>query len=69
MVKIICAGFPKTGTKTLYECLKVLGMKHFEVPDMACYVLTEWIQVMLTEKSRLRDNVRNLNLIEQIHKR
>lgn len=45
MVKVICAGFPKTGTKTLYECLKVLGMKHFEVPDMACYALTEWIQV------------------------
>ena len=44
MVKVICAGFPKTGTKTLYECLKVLGMKHFEVPDMACYALTEWIQ-------------------------
>ena len=40
--KIICAGFPKTGTKTLYECLKILGFNHFEVPDMACHALNEW---------------------------
>jgi len=49
MVKIICAGFPKTGTKTLYECLKILGFNHFEVPDMACHALNEWKKFIKNE--------------------
>jgi len=73
-IEVICAGFPKTGTKSLYEAsvgnvkpyaaarsyginfatsfptlneaLKILGYNHYEVPDICCTMLDEWVQIL-----------------------
>lgn len=44
-LEVICAGFPKTGTKTIYEALKILGYNHFEVPQVCAYVLDDWVKI------------------------
>jgi hypothetical protein len=43
-LQVICAGFPKTGTKSLYEALKKLGYNHFEVPEVCSFILDDWVK-------------------------
>jgi len=48
-LEVICAGFPKTGTKSLYEALKIMGYKHYEVPDIFTHMLDDWLKFLKNE--------------------
>ena len=41
MVKVICAGYPKTGTKSLHKALETLGYENseslFNNSNLSCY--------------------------------
>ena len=55
-LEVICAGFPKTGTKSLYEALKIMGYKHYEVPDVFTHMLDDW----------LKDEINDLRMQQKI---
>ncbi|XP_076822635.1 uncharacterized protein LOC143469006 [Clavelina lepadiformis] len=45
-MKVICAGFPKTGTKTLYAALSDLGFAVFDFEENFLFYRQEWFQVL-----------------------
>ena len=44
-MKIIGAGFPKTGTKSLWEAMEILGYKHAESPVWVDHILDDWVDL------------------------
>ncbi|XP_032238391.2 uncharacterized protein LOC5512962 [Nematostella vectensis] len=49
-MKVICAGMPKTGTKSLAKALRILGLKVYDADEHCIYHMEEWIQAFETSK-------------------
>ena len=45
-MEIICAGYPKTGSKSCSAALRVLGYNVADYPETAGYLGTEWIDFL-----------------------
>ena len=44
-MKVIGAGFPKTGTKSLWHAMDILGYKHAESPVWVDHILDDWVDL------------------------
>ena len=44
-MKVICAGFSKTGTKSLAKALRILGFKVYDYPEHRDFHMDEWLDV------------------------
>ena len=44
-MKVIVAGMPKTGTKTMNEALKILGFSTYDFPEHYWYLHDEWMKI------------------------
>ena len=44
-MKVIVAGMPKTGTKTMHEALKLLGYSIYDYPENYWYLKKEWMKI------------------------
>ena len=47
-MKVICAGMPKTGTKSLAKALRILGYSVYDVEEHIMFHMDEWSQILLT---------------------
>ena len=47
-MKVIVAGMPKTGTKTMNEALKILGFSTYDFPENYWYLHDEWMKIFQT---------------------
>jgi len=45
-MKVIGAGFPKTGTKSLWHAMEILGFNHLESPNWVDHLLDDWVSFM-----------------------
>ena len=45
-MKVICAGFPKTGTKSISKALRDLGFTVFDWEEQAFDFLDHWVDVL-----------------------
>ena len=43
---MIGAGFPKTGTKSLWHAMEILGFNHLESPNWVDHLLDDWVSFM-----------------------
>ncbi|CAK8693209.1 unnamed protein product [Clavelina lepadiformis] len=44
-MKVVCAGFPKTGTKTMQVALKELGYDVYDFMENYSYLGKDWIKI------------------------
>jgi len=44
-MKVIIAGMPKTGTKTMHEALKILGYSIYDYPENYWYLHDQWMKI------------------------
>ena len=45
-MKVICAGLPKTGTKSLAAALRLLDYNVYDFPEQASYCMKEFIEAL-----------------------
>ena len=45
-MKVIVAGLPKTGTKTMHEALKLLGYRIYDYPENYYYLHDAWMKIL-----------------------
>ena len=57
-MKVVCSGFPKTGTKSLATALRVLGNKVFDFEEQYFYLGEEFMR--FCEQGWTTDDIRNL---------
>ncbi|XP_031571367.1 uncharacterized protein LOC116305565 [Actinia tenebrosa] len=44
-MKLICAGLPKTGTKSIANALRILGYKVYDIDDQILHYMDEWLDL------------------------
>ena len=44
-MKVIVAGLPKTGTKTMHEALRLLGYSIYDYPENYWYLYDDWMKI------------------------
>ncbi|XP_078489206.1 uncharacterized protein LOC100184759 [Ciona intestinalis] len=45
-MKVICAGFPKTGTKTMYAALRELGYSVYDFDENFWFLRRDWMKIL-----------------------